>query len=890
MINWHTQTLLRILRSARAFVRVPGLSLVLLLTIALGVGSNAAVYGFVDGLTRPASPIRDTGQVVSIFQQDRSREAGPLSVEEYQQLADSRGIFEWVGAVRIRPTEVMVHGRHETATVAEVTPNLTEALQLPLDKGAVISHRTLESEFDDGANAVGSRVRIDSLDLTVVGVAPEQLDGLYSDQNIDLWILLKGQDLETGADRQNLWALARLRHGISLTHAQAVLDESSAGFHPMSLRPFTGIAPNTARGLARVGTFLNFCAAAVFFIACINVASFLLGRALRRSRETSLRIALGATRAELLCELLTDSVVISVVGGAIGLLLGILTAHALPAFLFEEDAERLTFAPQLFPILAASLICVVITALCGMMPVLGTVTDRPWMVLQRESGSPPKAILRLRSALVLGQIATCCALVLCTAILLNGLHSALKTSAGHRLGDPVLLTVQAPARPDGPEIDTNYFKEIEERAKSVAGLSPVAWMARLPGNQPTWRTFRIQPPSSQYRDAMMDIDWLTADSLKTLDSQPISGKMFGVDNQVHRVGVINEKAAAELFGSQTVGTVIRDSADLPIEVIGVVKLSKPKPQDRPTIYYGYLDQSEAPDPIRDAHFRVPLPRPGAEVELSAKVVSATYFKALDMPVILGRTFSDNRMADGERAAVVNQEAADLYFNGKPLGAAVIDEVGVRTQIIGLVRSQVFGTFEQHAEPTIYFPMLQNPVPRMTLMLKDSQWNSAFAADLRNKIESMPGQGSTSIGITTLDSQLAHSGLAPLRIATLIGGVSAAIALMLSILGLISTQSDAERQLQPERALRVALGAQRWHIVWMVMTNASRLAVTGAAIGASLSFALLRLLTANITGITSPPLELWLIAPLLSAAAVALASIFPAWRASAIAPLTIMRDR
>lgn len=162
-----------------------------------------------------------------------------------------------------------------------------------------------------------------------------------------------------------------------------------------------------------------------------------------------------------------------------------------------------------------------------------------------------------------------------------------------------------------------------------------------------------------------------------------------------------------------------------------------------------------------------------------------------------------------RAAVINQEAADLYFNGKPLGAAVIDEGGVRTQIIGLVRSQVFGTFEQHAEPTIYFPMRQDPVPRMTLMLKDSQWNNALAADLRHKIGSVPGQGSTSIGITTLDSQLAHSGLAPLRIATLIGGVSAAIAIMLSMVGLISTQSDAERQLQPERALRIALGAQRW---------------------------------------------------------------------------------
>lgn len=79
-------------------MRAPGLSLVLLLTIALGVGSNAAVYGFVEGLTHPASPIRDANGIVSIFRQDGFREAGPLSVKEYQQLEESRGIFEWIGA------------------------------------------------------------------------------------------------------------------------------------------------------------------------------------------------------------------------------------------------------------------------------------------------------------------------------------------------------------------------------------------------------------------------------------------------------------------------------------------------------------------------------------------------------------------------------------------------------------------------------------------------------------------------------------------------------------------------------------------------------------------------------------------------------------------------
>jgi ABC-type lipoprotein release transport system permease subunit len=887
-----SRSLFRIRRSAKAFARAPGLSFALLLTIALGVGSNAAVYGFLQGLTHPIPPIKGSEKVVSIFRQDRSREAGPLSPDDYQLLENSHEVFEWLGAVRIKPGDAMIDGHSEIATVAAVTPNVARALAIPLaNNGVVVSHRIWESEFGGGENAVGSQIRIDKLDFRINGVAPDRSDGLYSDQSVDLWIQSKEQDLQGGnPDRRDLWVLASLRHGVSFHQAQTVLRSGSARLHEVSVAPFTGIATNTARGLARVGMFLSFSAATVFFIACINVSSFLLGRALRRSHETSLRIALGATRSELLRELFADSFVISVAGGAMGLLLGVLTAHALPAFLFEGDAERLSFAPHLLPILTTSMVCIVLTVICGMMPVLGTVTDRPWTVLQRETGSPSKAIQRLRSALVVGQIVACCMLVICTTLLLDGLHSALETTAGHRIGDPVLLTVQAQARPEGPEIDVNYFTEVEQRAKSVAGLSPLAWTARLPGNQPVWRTLRIQQSPRQYRGVAMDIAWITPDSLTLLDHQPIAGRMFGLNDQVRNVAVVDEEAATELFGLQTVGVVIRDPSDLPIEVIGVVKrkTNEAKEQRRPTIYYGYIDQSNAPSLIKKAQFRVPLVPPGAGIELNADVVSASYFGALGMPWIVGQTFPDHRILGQGRMAVINQEAADLYFNGKALGAGVIDDSGVRTEIIGVVRSQVFGTFEQQAEPTIYFPMWQDCPPRMTLILKDSKWNSRMAADLRHKIEKVPG-GLPPVAVNTLDRHLAQSGLAALRIATLIGSATAATALILSILGLLSAQSDAERQRQRDRALRIALGAQRWRIVFLVIKNAGRLAFVGTVIGTLLSFTILRLLIAKITAVASPPLLMWLIAPLLPAAVVMIVSMFPARRASVISPSVIMRD-
>jgi ABC-type antimicrobial peptide transport system permease subunit len=174
-------------------------------------------------------------------------------------------------------------------------------------------------------------------------------------------------------------------------------------------------------------------------------------------------------------------------------------------------------------------------------------------------------------------------------------------------------------------------------------------------------------------------------------------------------------------------------------------------------------------------------------------------------------------------------------------------------------------------------------------LKSSKWNKGMAADLRRRVGVVPGGNAARSAVTTLDEQLAHSGLAPLRIAILIGGASAAIALMLGLLGVLNAQGDAERQRRRDRALRIALGAQRWRVVLLVMRNAGRLAVFGAAIGIALSFAIVRLLMADGAVVTTPSLDVWVVAALLPVAAVMTVSIVPARSASVIAPAAIMRD-
>jgi predicted lysophospholipase L1 biosynthesis ABC-type transport system permease subunit len=252
--------------------------------------------------------------------------------------------------------------------------------------------------------------------------------------------------------------------------------------------PFTGVTPELAAGLSRVGTLLGVAAVVVFFIACVNVALLMLARAFARSRETALRIALGASFGQLARELLSDSVVVAFAGGVSGMVLAVWMSRILPALLYEKDAEQLGFAPELFGIVAVSTICIGITIVCGLLPVFVISHDRPATVLRLEVAGPSHTIRRLRLGLVMAQLACCCLLVIGTAVLLEGLRAALVNTAGHRLDHALLATVQA-----DPTIAVRYFRDVEEATKSTAGVSRITWAEWLAGGEPTWRSFHVDP-------------------------------------------------------------------------------------------------------------------------------------------------------------------------------------------------------------------------------------------------------------------------------------------------------------------------------------------------------------------------------------------------------------
>ena len=193
------------------------------------------------------------------------------------------------------------------------------------------------------------------------------------------------------------------------------------------------------------------------------------------------------------------------------------------------------------------------------------------------------------------------------------------------------------------------------------------------------------------------------------------------------------------------------------------------------------------------------------------------------------------------------------------------------------------------EPAIYFPMAQDFLPYMTLILSAREVNRPLLEELRTKIEPVPGRGPSPVVVKTLDTYLSQTALAPLRIATMIIGASATIALILSVLGLFGALSDAVRQRRREFAVRIALGAQRRHVIFQILREGGRLACAGTLAGTLGSLLLSRMLARIAPGNGSPALWVWMAAPLLLAAAVAIASVLPARRALIVNPLTIMRD-
>ena len=317
----------------------------------------------------------------------------------------------------------------------------------------------------------------------------------------------------------------------------------------------------------RLHGLLGIAAGLVLVIALGNVASLLIGRSAARARETSMRLALGASRAQLARRVLVESLAITVVGAALGILVSAWMTAAIPALLYVEDAAQLQFVPDRADIALIVAACSSVTIACGLAPALSIANATPAAVLRRESAGVSPALARVRQALLIAQLGCCCALVISAGLIVERLKAAQKTTVAHGLGNAVLATVNA-----HPNVGLAYFTEIARVATSgPPPLDGLLWTATLPGTRPTWRSYRVEPSGLEWRTVSLYAAVLTNDVLTQLSLPPREGRLFGLADRGCLVAVANEQAAALLFDANPVGRTVEDPAGRLVEIIGVVR-------------------------------------------------------------------------------------------------------------------------------------------------------------------------------------------------------------------------------------------------------------------------------------------------------------------------------
>ena len=648
----------------------------------------------------------------------------------------------------------------------------------------------------------------------------------------------------------------------------------------MVLQSFArGIADSGAaspdRETIEVIALLRIAGAVLFVLTCANVASLLLFRGNARSRDTALRVAIGAHRRQLAIQLFAESLVLATVGCALALLLGVWTAQILPALLWAPDAEQLHFDLRIGDLLVAVATAVAVLSVCGFAPLIDVKDRQAAAILQRESAGPSRRSRVARSSLVIMQTTGSCLFLIVAQLLLDRFDAAVQTALGRSVTNPVLATVGIQPSGTRAEFEARaaaYFAATELAARHATGISATAWILRPPGSAPNTQRFSVESSQLPLDEIVLDARVFTPRTLREGGLVLRRGRLFNATDTEHscRVGLLTQDAADDLFGGQPLGRIVFDDAGA-IEIVGVVTTSTGHARiDRALYYYG----EQVPDaPPRETRFRIPRIDQTPTVELDTNSVVASYFDRMAVPLLAGRLFA---APAGCRVALVDRMAAEQHFKDSPLGAALIDAAGRRATITGIVESSHLRHWQRPPLPMVYFPVGQDLVPRMTLALFPTESAPVDSRKLQEALANVPG-GFGEVRVSTLSEHLSRSALAPERISSLLMIWLAAITVMLAAIGLHGTLQEAARQRRQEVALRLALGARPWRLTLELSRGSLRLAGIGSALGGMLAIVLAPIVSGTALEPGRTTFVLWLSAMAMPIILTGIASVFPVYQ-------------
>ena len=813
-------TLLQDIRFAcRVLFKNPAFTLVAVLSLGLGIGANSAIFSFADALLLRPLPVAHPSQVVTIESKTPQSSFANVSYPDYVDYRDHAKSFDGMIAYQMNPfgfaenRDALPHVQWGALVsgnlfqVMGVQPALGRAFRADEDQApgrdavVVLGHDFWKQRFGADPSVIGRRVRLNGVEFTVIGVAPDHFTGL--DQFFDLAMFVplhmaprlasdpKDNLLEKRDDRI-LQVKGRLRPGVTITQAQAELQGIAKGLeqaYPATNRD-QSVAVRTELQLRAEQSppdtmlieMLLVLSALVLLVACANVANLLLSRARARSREISIRLAIGAGRVRLVRQLMTESLLIGIGGG----LFGIVAAYGGIAFLRRIQVPGdlpivLSIQLDQRTLLVCLAACLISVVLFGLVPALQTSrADLVPALKSADADSAGKRRLWGRNLLVIGQVAVSVVLLVLSVMMYRGFSKELRGGPGYRIDNLLTMSFDPSLIRYSTEQSQRFYKNLTDRAALVPGVRTAALTSGIP--------------------------------------------------------------------------------------------MTPEVLSKSIVPEGYE-----------------LPKNQKAIDVISSTVNGSYFDAMAIPMLRGRTFRDSDTASSMKVAIVNEELAKKYWPKKDAVGQRFrlgDANGPWVQIVGVAKTTKYVWITEPPIEFLYLPFSQNPQSHMTLLVHSNGNPEALVAPLRQVIRGLDPNLPV-FGVRTMaDFYNSRAVNTQNEIVQTVGALGT-MGLLLAMVGLYGLVAFSVSRRIREFGIRIAIGAQSGQVLRMVLRQGFALSVAGIAVGLVLSLGAGRVLT-SIFGSTSGDLATFIIVPLILLAVTMLAAFAPALRASKVDPIKALR--
>jgi putative ABC transport system permease protein len=619
----------------RMLAKNPGFTAIAILTLALGIGANTAIFSVIDGVLLRPLPYKDSQQLVDISAVYSSRGIKGLSVSftKLTQVQRQARSFESVGAYFSTGVSIATNGVPEQVSAAKATANFFSVLgvspahgrgflpQEDQDGGAdvaIITDGFWHSHFGGTAGMIGKSIPLDGKSVTLVGILPATFRFPFVQPEPDVWLPRVFDDPALGPERirsgaSYLVVYGRLREGESIAQAQAELDAVNQTYK----KDFPGFVDSSNHSLVAdslketlVGSLrssLLVLLAAVGFvllIGCANVASLLLARATAREKEIAIRRALGASKHRLIRQLITESLLLSCTGGILGVVLA-WGALGLIALLPQGSLPRVTEIHIDASVLGFSLLLCFLTGLAfGLAPSLKAARADLHGTLKEggRSSTGGRRGGRSRAALVVAEVAVAVVLVTGAGLLMRSFSSLMTVKPGFDPKNVMTFLITLPQSSYAqPEQQSEFYRRLVESTETLPSVDSAGVVSYLPMTGAV-RYVYFCPDGVVCqgigKDPLVALKQITPDYFKAMSIPLLRGRTFdGRDiDGANRVVIINQMVANHYFpGQDPIGRHLAQSRGMiQTEIVGVVEDVKLNGLNAPSVEEMYLPQAQTP--------------------------------------------------------------------------------------------------------------------------------------------------------------------------------------------------------------------------------------------------------------------------------------------------------